>query len=131
MGHDELQATFKEASWEEKPVIERDGIKITRTRYEAAYRGDLEGHAVVEAIMIYRLDGTVSYTGAEHFEGTVRGQRGSFVIQSSGEYDDGVASTRGRIVKGAGTGELAQLEGEIVQRATKEGPQQLTIRLRS
>jgi hypothetical protein len=129
MAQDELQATFKEANWDEKTVLESDGIKITRTRYDAAYSGDLEGNAVVEALMIYRHDGTVSYAGAERFEGSVRGKRGSFVVQSNGEYADGVATTRGQIVSGAGTGELAQLKGAITQRSTQSGPQTLTLRV--
>ena len=126
---DRLQATFKEANWDEKAVLERDGIKLTRTRYEATYQGDLEGQSVIESIMTYRPDGTVSYVGVEQFQGKVRGEAGSFVVHSSGEYKDGVASSTGELVSGAGTGAGAELRGRVDQRATKEGPQSTVIEL--
>jgi len=72
----------------------------------------------------------VSYVGVEQFQGSVRGERASFVVHSSGEYRDGVATTKGKLVAGAGTGAAAALRGEVEQRATKEGPQTTTIRLR-
>ena len=103
---EEVSTVFTIADWKEEPYLESDGIKLTKARYEKEYRGDIEGKSVTESLMVYRPDGTASYVGHERFEGNVRGKKGSFIIQSEGEYRNDIAEGPGVIVKGAGTGEL-------------------------
>lgn len=78
------------------------------------YQGDLQGESRTEYLMVYRADGSASYTGLERIEGTLNGRSGSFVIQGSGVYDPGAktASTDSIIVEGSGTGELASIRGK-------------------
>lgn len=44
----ELGATFEIVNWDEKPVQEWDGGKLTRARVTKRYAGDVEGDAVLE-----------------------------------------------------------------------------------
>ncbi|MCI0570271.1 MAG: DUF3224 domain-containing protein [Myxococcaceae bacterium] len=113
----EVRAVFSNSDWSEQPYAESDGVKLTKARYVNDYRGDVEGRSVTESLMVYRTDGRVTFVGLERFEGRVLGRAGTFVVHSEGEYRDGVAESRGRIVPGAGTGELRTLTGEATYRA--------------
>lgn len=108
---------FADSGWEEHPWSEADGVKLVKTRFGRAYRGDLDGRSVTELLMVYRTDGVVTFAGFERFEGQVLGRAGTFVIQCDGEYRDGFADSRGRVLPGAGTGELRMLRGEASYRA--------------
>lgn len=127
---EEVPTVFTIASWKEEPYLESDGIKLTKARFEKEYRGDIEGKSVTESLMVYRPDGTASFVGHERFEGTVRGKKGTFIIQSQGEYRNDIAEGPGVILKGAGTGELKDLEGDVPFKAGHEKEHPLVFRLR-
>jgi hypothetical protein len=127
---DEVHTVFTIASWDEKPHHEEGGVKLTRARFEKEYRGDIAGRSVTESLMVYRPDGTASFAGHERFEGTVRGAKGTFVLQFEGEYRDNVAKSRAVIIEGAGTGELAGLKGEVNGAAGPEKEHPLVFHFR-
>lgn len=118
----EVKAVFSDAEWTEQAYAEADGVKLTRARYVCRYRGDVAGRSVVESLMAYRTDGSVTFVGLERFEGQVLGRTGSFVVRHEGEYRDGVAESRGQLVPGTGTGALAAVSGESHYRA-RHGPE--------
>jgi hypothetical protein len=110
---EEVPTVFTIASWDEKPYAEADGVKLTRAHFEKEYRGGVSGKSATEALMVYRRDGSASFVALERFEGAVRGRSGTLVIQSEGEFRSGVVESRGIVVAGAGTGELAGVTGEV------------------
>ena len=126
---DEVQTVFTIASWDEKPYVEESGVKLTKARFEKEYRGDIAGKSVSESLMVYRPDGSASFIGHERFEATVRGAKGTFVVRFEGEYRDNIAESRGVIVEGAGTGELAGLKGEMSGKAGHENEHPVLFRL--
>jgi hypothetical protein len=125
-----VTTTFTIAAWDEKPYDEQDGLKLTKARFEKAYRGDIAGRSVTESLMVYRSDGTASFVSHERFEGSVRGKSGSFVIQATGRYTSGVVDSLGRIVEGSGTGELRGIAGEVPYKSGEAKEYPLTFRLR-
>ena len=125
----EVQAVFSDSEWTEQVYQETDGVKLTRVRFVNHYRGDVEGRSVTELLMAYRLDGSVTSVGLERFEGKVLGRAGSFVVHCEGEYRDGVAESRGRLVRGTGTGELTSLQGEVLYRAQHAPEHPVVFRL--
>jgi hypothetical protein len=61
--------------------------------------------------MVYRSDGSAAFVGLERFVGTVGGKVGTFVLQRTGVFEDGVAKESYTVVAGSGTGDLRGLEG--------------------
>jgi hypothetical protein len=111
-------ATIEGKSWEERPYDEREGVKLARASVVQTYHGDIEGEARLEYLMAYRVDGAASFVGLERVVGRIGGRSGSFVLQSSGGWQDGTARAEQFVVPGSGTGELHGLRGEGSYEAT-------------
>ena len=107
------RARFAIQSWNEKPYSEGEGLpKLTRATVAKTLTGDIEGESEVEYLMMYRPDGTAVFVGLERVTGTIGGRRGSFVLQRTGVFEEGLAKESYSVVPGSGTGDLAGLEGE-------------------
>ena len=105
-----LQATFEIATWDEAPVTEWEGGKLTRATVAKRYEGDLEGEAVLEYLMAYGPDGTAAFVGMERVTGTAGGRRGALVLRQVGTFADGAAKASLTVV--GGSGDLAGAGGE-------------------
>ncbi|MBZ0310168.1 MAG: DUF3224 domain-containing protein [Anaerolineae bacterium] len=111
------EATYEIKSWDEKtwdgkPYNEVTGRKLTQAAIICRYQGAIEGEGTLHSLMFYREDGTASYNGLEQIVGSLGGKTGSFVIQHSGTYENGTATSTLTIVPGSGTGELVGLRGQ-------------------
>jgi len=114
---------FDVSAWSEQPVIDVDGAGTTRgdvyypdrgvTRAEVgyAYRGELEGTSTTAYLITYK-SGAAPVVGLEHFEGSVAGHKGTFVLRHLGEQHAGTVRAHLEVVPGMGTGALANLRGE-------------------
>lgn len=110
----EIAPTFVVKSWDERPLHEGEGgHKLTSARMVYQYSGDLEGESTSESLMWYRDAKWASFVGLERFEGRLQGKVGSFVLQGSGVYENGVATSTAHVVAGSGAGELRGLRGEL------------------
>ncbi|WP_157995930.1 DUF3224 domain-containing protein [Thermomonospora amylolytica] len=105
--------TFDITGWDEYATDARPGgITLGRVRVTKAFHGDLEGTSVTEIQTVHTESGPAAYVGIEHFEGSVHGRKGTFVLQHcAGGGADGQWLIW-RIVSTSGTGELAGLSGE-------------------
>ena len=101
---------FAIKTWDEKPYSEAP--KMTRATVTKTYTGDIAGDSQVEYLMMYRSDGTAAFVGLERVVGSVAGKAGSFVLQRTGAFENGVASESYSVIPGSGTGELLDLRGE-------------------
>jgi hypothetical protein len=106
-------ARFTIQSWDEKPYSEgQDLPRLTRAAVTKTFTGDLEGEGYVEYLMMYRSDGSATFVGLERVVGRLAGKAGSFVLQRSGTFENGVAKESYVVMSGSGTGELRGLRGE-------------------
>jgi hypothetical protein len=106
------QGKFDIASWDEEPYIEVDEArKLTRALVTQRFSGDLEGDGSVQWLMFYRTDGTADFVGMQHVDGTVRDNKGSFVLETTGTFDGKKASADWTVVEGSGTGDLEGVQG--------------------
>ena len=104
---------FAIKSWDEKPYSEgQDLPKLTRAAVTKTFSGDIEGEGHVEYLMVYRSDGSATFVGLERVVGKVGGKVGSFVLQRTGVFENGVAKEAYVVIPGSGTGELRSLRGE-------------------
>jgi hypothetical protein len=107
------QARFAIKSWDEKPYSEgADLPKLTRASVTKTFTGDLEGEGVVEYLMMYRSDGSAAFVGLERVVGQIDGKAGTFILQRSGAFENGLAKESYSVVDGSATGELRGLRGE-------------------
>ena len=107
------KATFEMKSWDEKPYDEMEGgPKLTRATVAKSFSGDIEGDGTVEYLMIHREDGSASFVGLERVVGSIGDRQGSFVLQHSGSFEGGTATSTWFVVAGSGTGDLRGLRGE-------------------
>ena len=108
----QAKATFGITSWDEKPYSEIEGSpKLTRASVTKSYQGDIEGEGKLEYLMMYRSAGSASFTGLERVTGSIGGRKGSFVLQHTGTFEDGVAKVTLSVVPGSGTGDLRGIKG--------------------
>jgi hypothetical protein len=104
---------FTIKSWDEKPYSEGEDLpKLTRATVTKAFTGDIAGEGHVEYLMMYRNDGSATFVGLERIIGQVTGKAGSFVLQRTGTFENGVAKESYSVIPGSGTGELRNLRGE-------------------
>ena len=103
---------FEIAGWNEETYQALDGeAKLTRASVEQTFTGDLSGTGNVEWLMCYRADGSARFVGVQRIEGTLDGKRGSFVVDSIGEFDGGEAKGAWAVIGGSGTGDFAEIRG--------------------
>ena len=104
---------FTITSWDEKPYSEgQDLPKLTRAAVTKTFTGDIAGEGHAEILMMYRADGSATFVGLERIVGQVAGKAGSFVLQHTGVFENGVAKGSYFVIPGSGTGELRSLRGE-------------------
>ena len=106
-------ARFAIKHWDEKPYSEGPDLpKLTRAAVTKTFTGDITGEGQIEYLMMYRSDGSATFVGLERVAGQVAGKTGSFVLQRTGVFENGVARESYFVVPGSGTGELQGLRGE-------------------
>jgi hypothetical protein len=104
---------FAIKSWDEKPYSEGPDLpKLTRAAVTKTFTGEIAGEGHVEYLMMYRSDGSASCVGLERVVGQVAGKTGSFVLQRTGVFENGVAKESYFVIPGSGTGEIQGLRGE-------------------
>lgn len=98
----------------EPPFLERDGLKLSRNVVRKEFSGDVIGTSETQMIAAFTgTPGSAGYVAIEHFEGTVDGKSGSFVLQHSGVMNRGDAQLTVIIVPDSGAGELAGISGTL------------------
>ena len=104
---------FAIQSWDEKPYSEGPDLpKLTRASVTKTFTGDITGDGQVEYLMMYRSDGSATFVGLERVVGQVAGKAGSFVLQRTGVFENGMAKESFSVIPGSGTGELRGLHGD-------------------
>jgi len=107
------KARFAITSWEEKSYSEGpDQPKLTRASVAKTLSGDIQGEGRVEYLMMYRSDGSATFVGLERIVGRIDGKTGTFVLQRTGTFENGVAKESYTVVAASATGDLRGLKGE-------------------
>jgi hypothetical protein len=107
------KGTFETASWDEKPFEKLPGGgKLTRASVTQKFSGDVTGDGKTEWLMCYVSDNDATFVGLQKIDGSLGGKKGTFVVETIGEFDGKAAKGTWSVVPGTGSGELAGLEGE-------------------
>jgi hypothetical protein len=95
----------------EKPHAERDGVTLARAHISKTFHGDLTGTSETDLITVHTQI-PAAYAGIEHFEGTLHGRSGGFVLQHGAGSRSGDLWLTWKIVETSGTDELTGIRGE-------------------
>src|SRR5512135_3400830 len=106
-----MKGAFQVASWDENAYDERDGRRLTRASVTQRFEGDIAGEGSAEWLMAYQPDGTARFVGLQLVNGELAGRRGTFVLETAGQFDGGVARWEAGVISGSCTGELGELTG--------------------
>jgi hypothetical protein len=106
-----INGRFQLTSWDENAYEERDGRRLTRASVTQHFEGDIAGEGSAQWLMAYQADGTARFVGLQLVDGEVAGRRGTFVLETTGEFDGAVARWEAGVVSGSSTGELTELTG--------------------
>ena len=108
----QANVTFRIVSWDENPFDEPEGgPRLTQAHVKRSFDGDLTGTGNLMYVMTHLDSGNASFLGYEKVVGSLSGRAGSFVLQHTGSYDGGKATSELQVVAGSGTDELAGLSG--------------------
>ncbi len=121
---------WDEKSWEGKNWNEQANPKLTHAKITQHYHGDIEGNATVQFLMAYPNDSFASIVGMQRVTGKIGERIGSFMIQSVGTFENGVAKSTWSVVPGSGTDDLQGLRGEGTTQAEHNGAQTYTFEYR-
>jgi hypothetical protein len=106
-----MNGGFQVASWNENAYDERDGRRLTKASVTQHFEGAISGKGSSEWLMAYQPDGSAHFVGLQLVDGEVAGRQGSFVLETTGDFDGTVARWTARVVAGSPTGELTDLTG--------------------
>ena len=123
------RASYTVKKWDEATIRELPpGRKITKASVQYQLSGDIEGNASVEYLMFYRHfdpadqhKASAAYVGLVHFDGTLSGKSGTFLLEDTGAFEAGEAKSRLQIIEGSGTGQLERIHGTGFYVANKNG----------
>ena len=104
--------SFEVKRWNESPYEEFDaGAKLTRAEVEQSFTGDIAGEGAAQWLMSYRKDGTAQFVGLQRVSGVIGDRKGSFVLETFGEFDGTEARWTATVIDGSGTEDLEDLRG--------------------
>jgi len=87
---------------------------LTRMSLDKQLHGDLEAISRGEGLATGDYSkGNAGYVAIERVSGTLRGHRGTFILQHSSTVTAGVPRQSISVVPGSGTGELAGISGAM------------------
>ncbi|HEY9064342.1 MAG TPA: DUF3224 domain-containing protein [Burkholderiaceae bacterium] len=90
---------------------------LARLSIDKRFHGDLEGSSVGQMLSAgTAVPGSAGYVAIERVSGTLRGLRGSFVLQHSGTLNRGQAQLSISVVPDSGTDALTGLAGTLTIR---------------
>ena len=106
------KGSFQLASWNEETYDDGHSGKMTVAAVSQDFSGDITGDGTVRWVMAYQDDGTARFVGMQQVVGTLDGRRGSFVLETAGNFDGQMARWDATVVSGSATDQLAGLEGK-------------------
>jgi hypothetical protein len=108
----QVSGTFRIVGWDEKPYDDAKGLpKLMRAEVCQELTGDIAGEASISYLMGYGDNGVTSFVGLARVVGAIGDRAGSFVMEDTGTFENGVAKGRWKILSGLSTGELRGIRG--------------------
>ena len=117
-----LKGLFQITSWDESAYAEHNnGSKQTIAKITQSYSGDIVGTANIHYVMSHQTDGGAFFVGYEHLTLSTTTHKGTMILQHSGQFINGVASSKFIIIEGSGTDDFCFVIGSGEFTSTENG----------
>jgi hypothetical protein len=104
---------FEIVAWDEKTYQELEGGgKLTEAKVTQNFTGDIQGEGSVIWLMAYLDEKTARFVGLQRVVASVGGKKGSFLLETTGDFDGETAKGDWSVIPDSGTDQLAGIEGE-------------------
>lgn len=90
-----------------------EGIKLSRMTLDKTFHGDLDAKSKGEMLSAMTPVGSAGYVAIEQVQGTLKGKKGSFVLQHFGTINNGNERLILEVVPDSATGEIKGLSGTM------------------
>jgi len=111
---DRARGAFDVTTTPRPPEGKAGEANLGRLWIDKTFHGDLEGTSQGEMLAAAtEVEGSAGYVAMERVTGTLKGRRGTFVLQHGGTMTRGVPRLTITVVPDSGTGELAGLTGTM------------------
>ena len=118
----QVQGYFQIDEWNETAYSEREsGEKQSHAKIKQTYHGDVAGESSLQYLMAYQSPSSAVFVGFETVTATLAGKSGQFILQHTGTFENGVASSHFTIVTGSGTEQLVGITGQGSFKSTEGG----------
>lgn len=118
----QCQGYFQIMEWNESTFSENaNGSKQSHAKIKQTYHGDLMGESTLQYLMAYQTQANAVFVGYETINTTISNKRGQFIMQHTGTFENGVASSTFSIVEGSGTEQLVGISGQGSFKSTEGG----------
>jgi hypothetical protein len=109
----QAKGIFEINAWDEKTYEELpNGGKLTEAKVTQKFTGDITGDGNVIWLMAYPEPKTAQFVGIQRIVGTIDGKKGSFLVETIGDFDGTIAKGEWSIIENSGTEALAGISGE-------------------
>jgi hypothetical protein len=122
-------ATFQITGWDENPVDDKTVVshKLTKAHVTCTFEGDIEGEGIAEYLMVYPTDEKASFVGLQQIKGSVRGNKGTVVLEVFGTFENGIAKAEWSVADDSGTDELKGISGKGGYESKSDGTADATF----
>jgi hypothetical protein len=96
---------------EAQPYDQTDSPALVEISLNETFTGDIDGRSTVRALQIRGENGAATMVSVQRFSGTLKGKRGTFVLQGSEIIENGKIKATWFVVPKTGTGDLVGLRG--------------------
>jgi hypothetical protein len=97
-----------------QPAEKEGDATLGRMTIDKQFHGDLEGTSKGQMLTAgTEVKDSTGYVAIERVTGTLRGRKGSFVLQHSGTMTRGTPQLSVTVVPDSGTGELTGISGKL------------------
>jgi hypothetical protein len=97
-----------------QPAEKEGDATLGRMTIDKQFHGDLEGTSKGQMLTAgTEVKDSAGYVAIERVTGTLRGRKGSFVLQHSGTMTRGTPQLSVTVVPDSGTGELTGISGKL------------------
>lgn len=108
----QAKGIFEIKGWDEKTYEDLpNGGKLSEAKVTQRFSGDITGDGSVIWLMGYPTAKSARFVGMQRIVGAIGDRKGSFLVETVGEFDGTVAKARWSIVPGSGTDALAGISG--------------------
>lgn len=110
-----IKGTFEVKLAPQDLVFSNELPGLGRMSIDKRFHGDLDATSKGEMLSaMSAVKGSAGYVAMERVTGSLKGKKGSFVLQHSATMDRGAQSMSITVVPDSGTDELAGLQGSLV-----------------